>query len=105
MVDIDQFLRVLLVKNNKTKYVNDSYKHFKKILELIQFKMFNPDIPECSFVTHCCNEDWDKALYAADTYNREAIESLDMFKSFNTFVKNTHEFKAINRDNILNKIL
>lgn len=105
ILDIDEFLMTLLKKKGKKKYTEEGYIHFKNILEMIEFKMFNPDKLEGSFVTHCYNEDWDRASWAADTRNKEAIEILDMFREFNTFVKKSIAYIVSNRERKLTELL
>lgn len=51
----------------------EGFKHYQTILDIIYNKFMNPEQPESKFVTCCFNEDWEKALWVADTRNKEAM--------------------------------
>lgn len=75
------------------------------ILSVIKNKFYNPEIPECKFVTLCFEENWDYAKHIADTRNKEAFAFCDMFRKFVNHIKESGDYICHCRSKKLEKIL
>lgn len=104
---IPQDIYDFLVSNHskgRLGYTDEGWTHYKNILTIIKYKMFNPEKPESKFVELCVAENWDYAKAVADTRNKEAIEYCDLFKKFVQHIKQTPEYIQFNRDRKINSI-
>lgn len=98
-VEINEFLMSLGVK-----YTKEGLEHYIHILQLIDYKMLHPEIPESGFVTAVAEENWIKALGVADTRNKEVF-GIKLFHKFVEYVKQTPAYISKMREERLNKIL
>lgn len=97
--EIHEFLMTLGVR-----YTPEGLEHYMKILQLIAYKMLNPEIPESSFVEAVAQENWIKAQSIADTRNKEAF-GIKMFQKFVGHVKTTPQYISKMREEKLNSLL
>lgn len=86
------------------KYSPEGLDHYMRILQLIAYKIFFPEIQESSFVTAVANEDWGRAEAFADTRNKEAF-SIGLFQKFVEYVKKSPKYIEKHREDKLNQIL
>jgi hypothetical protein len=98
-VEIHEFLMSLGVT-----YTPEGLNHYIHILQLIDYKMLHPEIPESGFITAVAEENWIKALGVADTRNKEAF-GIKLFHKFVFHVKQTPAYISKMREERLNKIL
>lgn len=82
----------------------EGLKHYTNILDIIFNKFMNPEQPESSFVTHCFNEDWERAKWAADTRNKEALQ-FNIIQDFVKYVKTCPPYLQKRRSERLNSII
>ena len=97
--EINDFLMSLGVK-----YTPEGLEHYIHILQLIDYKMLHPEIPESGFVTAVAEENWIKALGVADTRNKEAF-GIKLFHKFVVHVKQTPQYISKRREEKLNNLL
>jgi hypothetical protein len=97
--EIHKFLMSLGVR-----FTAEGLEHYMRILQLIAYKMLNPEIPESNFVTLVAQENWSKAQVVADTRNKEAF-GVDLFQKFVAYVKTTPQYISKKREEKLNLII
>ena len=92
-------------KNGRSGFTDEGWNHYISILKIIAHKMFNPEYPESKFVELCVSEKWDYVKAIADTRNREAIEYCDLFRIFIQYIKSRSDYKQLNREKKINKLI
>jgi hypothetical protein len=97
--EIHEFLMSLGVR-----YSSEGLEHYMRVLQLIAYKMLNPEIPESSFITAVAEENWIKALGVADTRNKEAF-GIKLFHKFVDYVKTTPQYISKKREEKLNSLI
>jgi len=100
VAQVFEFLRTFNVQFNE-----EARNKISLMCQLIANKMLNPKTPECKFVTLIAEEKWERAYLSADNINKEAIDKLDLYKKFVSYVKQQPFYIEKKRDDILNDLL